>query len=164
MAGRGNPIFDRLCADSDDIESLVAYALYKKHKRDWAENYRKTHGSDPKTADDDAFASAVSTDGQLQLYRQNAQNLIIAFADQMVEEVKPDIEKEAITARIEAATAKISGAGSFAKQMLSGLTASLITTFVLIILTIASALFGVDPIDGLNELVGNSSSKDISAD
>lgn len=78
---------------------------------------------------------------------------MIAFANQVAEEERPEIEREAITARVEAAASAVSGSASFGKQVLTGLVSSLITTFVLIILTVASALFGVDPIDGVSNLL-----------
>ena len=148
-----NPIFDRLEADGDDIESLVAYALYKQHKRKWASDFEAREGRNPSQQEDAAFASAVGTDDQLHRYRQNAADLIISFANQVVEDERPTIEREAITARMEAAASAVSGSASFGKQVLTGLVSSLITTFVLILLTIATALFGVDPLDGVSHLL-----------
>lgn len=150
-----NPIFERLRADSDDIECLVAYALYKKHKRQWAQTFEKDNGGKPSVSDDAAFASAVCTDDQLERYRQSAQDLIIAFANQILEDERPRIEQEAITARVEAAASSVSGSAAFGKQVLSGLVSSMITTFVLIILTISIALFGVDLVDGVEQLREN---------
>lgn len=149
-----------LGADGDDIESLVAYALYKQHKRQWAVDFEKKHDRKPNPEEDAAFAGAVSTEDQLKRYRQNAADLIIAFANQVVEEERPEIELEAITARIETAASSVSGSASFGKQVFTGLVASLITTFVLILLTVASALFGVDPLDGVSNLIDNRSNQE----
>lgn len=153
MTTINNPVFELLEADSDDLECLIAYALYKQHKREWAQSFERQNGQKPSPADDSAFANAVCTDAQLNRYRQNAADLMIAFANQVAEEERPEIEREAITARVEAAASAVSGSASFGKQVLTGLVSSLITTFVLIILTVASALFGVDPIDGVSNLL-----------
>lgn len=149
-----NPIFEKLGADGDDIESLVAYALYKQHKRQWALNFEKREGRKPDPKEDAAFASAVSTEDQLNRYHQNAADLMISFANRVLEDARGEIEREAITTRIETAASAVSGSASFGKQVLTGLVSSLITTFVLIVLTVAIALFGVDPLDGVSNLVG----------
>jgi len=148
-----NPVFDLLGANGNDIESLVAYALYKQHKRKWASEFEKQKGQKPDILDDNAFASAVSTEDQLNRYRQNAADLIISFANQVVDDEREQIQREAITTRIEAAASTISGSAAFGKQVLTGLVASLITTFVLIVLAVATALFGIDLLEGVSRLV-----------
>lgn len=153
MTENKSPIFDLLDAGSDDIECLVAYALYKQHKRSWAASFEEQNGRPPLPEDNERFATVAGTHDQLRRYQQNAADLIISFANQVVEEERPEIEHEAITARIEAAASKVSGSASFGKQVFTGLVASLITTFVLILLTIATALFGVDPLDGVSNLM-----------
>lgn len=155
MSARNNPVFDLLGADGNDIESLVAYALYKQHKRKWASDFEKREGHKPSASDDNAFASAVSTEDQLNRYRQNAADLIISFANQVVDDEREQIQREAITARIEAAASVVSGSAAFGKQVLTALVASLITTFVLIVLAVATALFGVDLLEGVSRLVGS---------
>lgn len=156
MTEKKSPLFDLLQADSDDIECLVAYALYKQHKRSWAASFEEQYGTKPTPDDTLRFAEAVSTSDQLRRYQQNAADLIISFANQVVEDERPEIEQEAITARIEAAASSVSGSASFGKQVLTGLVSSLITTFVLIVLTVAIALFGVDPLDGVSNLINPS--------
>lgn len=158
MASHHNPIFELLLAGSDDIECLVAYSLYKRHKRQWATDFEAKEGRKPSQQDDAAFAAMASTSDQLKRYQQNASDLIIAFANEVVEDERPLIEEEAITARIEAAASKVSGAASFGKQLLTGLASALITTCVLIVLTVAIALFGVDPLDGVLNLIGKNPS------
>lgn len=154
MTSSPNPIFDLLDVGSGDIEGLVAYSLYKQHKRKWAADFETRTGQRPNQQDDAAFAAVACTEDQLKRYRQNAQDLIIAFANKVLEDARPEIEREAITSRIEASARTVSGSASFGKQLLTGLASSLITTFVLIVLTIAIALFGVDPLDGVSSLLG----------
>jgi len=148
-----NRIFERLGADGDDLERLVAYALYKQHKRRWAREFEEREGRRPTGDDDEAFARAVGTVDQLDRYRQNAQDLIIAFADSILEDARPEIEKGAITARVEAAVGKIEGFSAFWRQVASGLLSSIITTAILIILTLAVAFFGIDLVDGVSQFL-----------
>lgn len=155
MTENHNPIFEKLEADSDDLESLVAYALYKQHKRKWALEFEQREGRKPDQTDDAAFANAVGTEDQLNRYRQNAADLMISFANQVVEDSREEIAYEAITTRIESAASAITGTASVGKQIGSGIISTLVTTFVLIVLTIAAALFGVDPLDGISTLTSS---------
>lgn len=147
-----NQIFDLLGADGNDIEALTAYALYKRHKRAWATEFQKINNRKPEPEDDAAFARAVSTTDQLDRYRKDAQDILIAFANQTVDEARNEISEEAITARIERAAREIGSQGSFKNQVLSGVTSTAITTLVLIILVIGIRLFGIDLIDGLGAI------------
>ena len=147
-----NKVFDLLGADGNDIEALTAYALYKRHKRSWATGFLEKNGAKPSPTDDAAFAQAVSTPDQLDRYKKDAQDILIAFANQTVDEARSEIAEEAITARIERAASEISSQGSFRSQIFNGIISTAITTFVLIILVIGLRLFGIDLIDGLSSL------------
>jgi hypothetical protein len=147
-----NEVFDLLGADGNDIEALTAYALYKRHKRSWATEFEVKNSSKPKPEDDAAFARAVSTPDQLDRYRKDAQDILIAFANQTVDDARREISEEAITARIERAAREIGNQGSFKNQVLNGVTSTAITTLVLIILVIGIRLFGIDLIDGIGSI------------
>ena len=148
-----NSVFDLLGVESDDdIEALTAYALYKRHKRAWAKEFAATHGAQPTVDDDKAFAKVASTQDQLERYRKDARDILIAFANQTVHEVRADIEQRAITARIEKAATELSSQRSFRKQVLSGIVATAINTICLIILAIGIRLFGIDLLNILQEI------------
>ena len=40
-------IYDRLVEDEQDVEGLLAYALYKKSERTWLRDFRQRHGRAP---------------------------------------------------------------------------------------------------------------------
>lgn len=145
-----NPVFDKLGAESDDIEALTAYALYKRHKRAWAANFENEHGRKPNVAEDDAFAKVVSTDDQLERYRKDARDILIAFANQTVEDARPQISQEAITVRMEQAAAQISSQGSWGNQIATGVISSALMTVLLIILAVGMRVSGIDVMTYLN--------------
>lgn len=147
-----NPVFDLLGVESDDIEALTAYALYKRHKRTWAKEFAATHGAPPTPDDDKAFAKAASTEDQLERYRKDARDILIAFANQTVDEVRADIEQEAITARMEKAATALGSQRSFWKQVSSGIVATAINTLFLIMLAIGIRLLGIDLLNILQEI------------
>ncbi|AWZ19412.1 conserved hypothetical protein [Roseovarius sp. EC-HK134] len=149
-----NKVFDLLTQDGeDDIEALAAYGLYKRHKRMWAKDFEAENGKPPTPEDDAQFARAVCTTDQLARYRKDAQDILIAFANQSIEDATPQIEVGAITTRIEKAAASIEQQSSFKQQIVSGLISTLITTAALILLAIGIRLFGIDVIDGVRELL-----------
>lgn len=148
----GNPVFDLLGAEGDDIEALTAYALYKRHKRAWSKDFLAEHGNAPTTADDLAFAKVAATSDQLERYRKDARDILIAFANQTVDDARPDIEREAITARVEKAAAEIGSQASFWKQVGFGIVATAINTLILIVLAVGIRLAGIDVLDMVNNL------------
>ena len=139
-----NKVFDLLGAAGDDIEALTAYALYKRHKRSWASEFADQHGRNPTKDEDLAFARVASTADQLERYRKDARDILIAFANQTVDEARHDIGVEAITARIEKAATDVTTQGSFSNQVVNGIIASEIYTLVLIVLAVGIRLFGID--------------------
>ncbi|WP_123640212.1 hypothetical protein [Histidinibacterium lentulum] len=147
-----NPVFDLLGAEGDDIEALTAYGLYKRHKRAWAKEFTAANGSPPTSADDKAFAKVASTEDQLERYRKDARDILIAFANQTVDESRADIEREAITARIEKAATEVGSQTSFWKQVGFGIVATAINTLILIILAVGIRLSGIDFLDMLQEI------------
>ncbi|MFS4439433.1 hypothetical protein ACMA5I_14570 [Paracoccaceae bacterium GXU_MW_L88] len=150
-----NPVFDLLGDGGHDVESLTAYALYKQHKRAWAKDFEKQHGELPKDADNAAFARVASTNDQLDRYRKDARDILIAFANETLEDARPDIEREAITVRIEKAATEAVGQNSLWKQIQFGIVASATSTIILIILAIGVQLTGVDFLEIMQKLNAN---------
>jgi hypothetical protein len=145
-------VFELLGAGGDDIEALTAYALYKRHKRQWALEFREIHDRFPNVADNRAFSVVAETPDQLERYKKDARDFLIAFAEQTVESSRSEIEREAITSRIEAAANKIDSQTSLGRQVMSGIVATAITTLLYILLAIGIRLFGIDLLDVLDKL------------
>lgn len=147
-------VFELLNLDDrgSDIESLVAYALYKQHKREWCVEYEIEHGTQPSSDEKLRFAKSVSTPTQLERYRKDARDALGEFSDVLIEDVAPEIATNAITGRIEAAASRVERQGSFGRLLLSGAISTLISTAVLILLAVGLRLFGIDLIEGISQL------------
>ena len=147
-----NPVFDLLGEGGHDVESLTAYALYKQHKRTWALEFLEENGKPPAKVDDAAFARVASTYDQLDRYRKDARDILIAFANETVDEARPDIEREAITARMEKAAYEAGSQTTFWKQIQFGVVASAINTVLLIVIAVGIQLTGVDFLEVMQNL------------
>lgn len=143
-----NPIFDLLVGTSNDIEGLAAYALYKRHKRAWAESVRST-GREPTNEEDQGFARVAATSDQLDRYRKDAQDILISFANEFVLNERANIIQDAMTGRAEDAFSKIEGSGGFLSLVKVGVVSTLITTGLLALLAFGVQLFGLDLVDAL---------------
>lgn len=150
-----NPLFDLLASDKNDIEGLAAYALYKRHKRSWAQNTREVEHREPTPDEERNFARSAATPDQLDRYRKDAQDILLAFANTFLEDERPRIEREAITARIEAAARSVEQSGSFLSLLKVGVVSTIITSALLALLAFGTQFFGIDLIDALHPPTGS---------
>jgi uncharacterized membrane protein YbhN (UPF0104 family) len=70
-----------------------------------------------------------------------------AYAYSLLHEERPNIEKEAVTGRIESAVAKLEGGGTFLRQIGVGIIVWILSLFILLVIAWAAARFGIDIID-----------------
>src|SRR3546814_15200792 len=73
-----NRIFEMLVTASDDLVGLVAYALYKRHKRDWLLALRSKR--EPTPEDAEAFLTTVVP--SLDSYRERARVALVERAEE----------------------------------------------------------------------------------
>lgn len=163
-----NPMFDLLTGgdryDDEGIEGLVAYSLYKRHKRQWASRFQEQNGRDPSDDEKQAFATSVSTDDQCDRYRMDAQDILIGFANSFVEAEKPEIEKNAVAGELKEAAMKVVKASSFISLVRVGVASTLVTSVLLALLAFSTQLFGIDLVDALHNSRQSSSSASTWAD
>ncbi|CUH54412.1 hypothetical protein [Shimia marina] len=145
-----NPMFSLLAGkDNEDVEGLIAYALYKRHKRSWATNFEEKNKRPPNNAEKAAFAETTSTEDSCERYRMNAQDILIGFANSFVEDERPGIEQEAIKGSVSDAVHGIKKAGSFWSLLKVGVVSTLVTSALLALLAFGTQVFGIDLIDAL---------------
>ena len=89
-----NQVFESFVDDNDDLEGLVAYALYKQHKRSFILRCREDRQRDPTDDETRAFVSGVLAEPDL--YVREASSALLAFARDIVESERPEIEEAAI--------------------------------------------------------------------
>lgn len=77
MARSYNFIFSKLVRDENDLIGLIAYGIYKQHKIQFIESFKRSHG-DVEPSDDDCltFAPSTCTPTALQQYRDTAEALL----------------------------------------------------------------------------------------
>lgn len=139
-----NPIFARFVDDDEsdnEVLGLVAYGIYKKHKREWAVEFSKRNGNQP-TAEDLARYHETWTPGLIENTRQNAGQALAEYAEVAIFQATPDILREALK-------------GSFWRDILVSLLAAFIYTVLLILLVVILAVSGIDLLDILNSLKRN---------
>lgn len=142
-----NRVFEELVKSNDDLVGFVAYSLYKQHKRDWLIRYRDVHGSNPGTAELDAFLLGVLLPEQIAQYRQSAADALVDYAQASVAAEEPRIREEAISERVSSAADRIEGAGRWHRQIFPGLAATAIWTLFLISLALLLKFAGIDVLD-----------------
>lgn len=126
---------------------MVAYALYKRHKREWARDVRERTGSDPTPEQDAEFAGVVATESSLQRFRDSAGNMLVAFANQVVDDERPSIEELAVPKRVETAVSSFEKSNALWRQFLVSLVTSVVTIAVLVLFTLSAGVFGIDVVD-----------------
>ncbi|MBU0645633.1 MAG: hypothetical protein KJ731_08110 [Alphaproteobacteria bacterium] len=145
-----NPLFDLLAGDdNENIEGLVAYALYKRHKRTWAAIIREKHNRAPTADEERGFAESNATVDQLERYKMDAQDILIGFANSFVEDEKPQIEKAALSKEFLEASRTVKSSASFASLIKVGVASTLITSAILALLAFGTQYFGIDLVDAL---------------
>ena len=126
---------------------MVAYALYKRHKREWAREVREKTGGDPTPEQDAEFAGVVATESSLQRFRDSAGDMLVAFANQVVDDERPSIEEDAVPKRVEAAVTSFERSNALWRQFLVSLVTSIVTIAVLVLFTLSAGVFGIDVVD-----------------
>src|SRR3546814_19506040 len=91
-----------LVTASDDLVGLVAYALYKRHKRDWLLALRSKR--EPTPEDAEAFLTTVVT--SLDSYRERARVALVEYGSGYVEDARPQTAIEAHEGRLAEAADK----------------------------------------------------------
>ncbi len=139
-----NGVFESFVLNETDQEGLVAYALYKRDKKDFLVASLAKYGVDPTQDQIDAFLIAAMTEGQRQRYRADGRRNLEAYASKAVERERPLIAQAAITERIESAAHKVEEAGRWQRQIPAGIFSALIYAVLLVAILLVLRYAGVD--------------------
>jgi hypothetical protein len=142
-----NRVFEALVETNDDLTGLVAYSLYKQHKRDWLIRFREATGASPSSQELNAFLLSVLLPDQIAQYRQAAADALVGYAQAFVLAEEPKIREEAISQRIALAAHQIESAGRWQRQIVPGIAAAAIWTLFLIALALLLRFAGIDVLD-----------------
>jgi hypothetical protein len=147
--------YEQLVSGDDDLIGLIAYALYKKDKRDFYIGWIEQHGGPPQADHVRAFSASVLTLGQQLRYRTAARDMIDAYAKTVSDAEKPLIEKGAVTERFEQAARRVEESVRWYRQIPAGIVAGIIFAVVVIAVVALLGYADVGPVARLqNELPG----------
>ena len=91
-ANNFNFIYRKLVQDDNDILGIIAYALYKRQKIEFIENFKKKHEKEPQEADFSSFNDFSCSDLQLSSYNNEAQTLAKNFLESSLNEAAAELE------------------------------------------------------------------------
>lgn len=83
-----NKMYDSLVTSNEDIEGLLAYGIYKRHKRNFIIKHIEEHGNRPNKDEMDNFMTFALT--QLERYKKEGKDVFFLTVG---EEVKKEYEK-----------------------------------------------------------------------
>ncbi|TIL83402.1 MAG: hypothetical protein E5Y89_00770 [Mesorhizobium sp.] len=127
-----NPIFEKLVMNTPDDEVLgvIAYGAYKKAKWEWAQGIFNKHGRPPTEEELKAYIAAW-TPSQLEYVRNNAAQVLAAYADSVIDAARAGIVTEALK-------------GTFGASVRVNLISAALYTLILIVLAFGLSFTGID--------------------
>lgn len=148
-----NPLFELLVDDGEDeITGYVAYALYKQKKRDWIKDFRSRQRRSPTASELDEYTRAEALPRNITSLKLESRAILAEYAtaitEDQYEKLKQQAFEDALLSQVRSSLAKIENNNSFRNQIKVTAISIILTTFVLIVLSLAVALFGVDVVDG----------------
>jgi hypothetical protein len=149
-----NRIFERLVVADDDVVGLVAYSVYKRHKRDWIVQQIAETGLRPDLGRIREFERINQLDSQLNRYRQSAADLLATYANEAVEYMTPAIRESTLTMEIatvaadaRSASDRMVSASSLPRQVFAGVASAFVYTLLLIAFALVLRYAGIDLVD-----------------
>jgi hypothetical protein len=129
-----NPIFQRFYDPSLppelQLESIVAYGLYKVAKREWASELWEREGRKPNEEDLRAYI-ATWTPSRIGGARDQAESIIGAYGASVIQDAAPGIREDALR-------------GRFWQSVWPSMMAALLYTLILFAVAIALKFLGID--------------------
>jgi len=127
-----NEVFERLVVTPDDIEGFIAYGLYKQAKREWLVDFVSDHDRRPTARELEAF-SRHWTPTTLQSLRETAESALSAYAQSVVQDETPTIQRDALRL-----------GRPLWKDILIGVVSALSYSVILVLAAILIRVFGND--------------------
>lgn len=137
-----NLVFDNLVTAPDDIEGFIAYGLYKQAKREWLLEHQARTGRAPTASELLAFSRQWSPTA-LQAFRETAESALSAYAQSVLEDQTPSIQRDAL----------LQGRPLW-KDVMIGVISALSYSIVLVVAAFLIKIFGNDFMDAINGLKG----------
>lgn len=137
-------VFERLVQNERDMVGLVAYSLYKQHKRDWIILQTRRNGRGPNAQAEKTFEMANLVEAQIERFRDSAEELLQEFATLTVNSAEPALREKAIRETIGDALRRFEAASQWYRQIPTGFVSALVYTVFLIALALVLRYAGID--------------------
>ena len=137
-----------------DLVGMLAYALYKKQKREWIIKHRLEHGGEQPSAEAlSAITSHYMTDDMHRTLRERASDILSGYAETYVDAVTSDIRENALAVETLRQAQSIEQAivqkSSFWSQVWTGIAASFISAGIIALVLLAAKASGSPILDAL---------------
>ncbi len=93
---RFNAIYERLVKEPGDLVGMIAYALYKDSKRDWIRRFEDEEKRRPNLEETFSGYVRAQGEGELTRLRNQAEALLAAYSDVVLNRATPAIRREAL--------------------------------------------------------------------
>lgn len=85
-----NYIYRHLVSSPEDLIGLLAYSIYKQHKIEFIEDFKKKKGCAPTDADIEGFIMSSVTPSQLEKYKESANTIL---SETVADAVQDEMER-----------------------------------------------------------------------
>jgi len=139
--------YDTFVKTDEDVEGLLAYAIFKRHELRWLKQHVSDNAKNPTPSETATFIkAAITSESQ---YRTEAADALIAFAEEVVESRRSVIEKQAVEGKFEAMETRVRSATSFWQTVLSNIIGFLAVSLLLAIVAFSAQKLGIDLLDAI---------------
>lgn len=150
-APRYNEIYEKLVdSEGEDLPGLIAYSLYKQSKREWLIDHEKQHDRRPDQAEEAIFVSAF-TANELRRLRDDATNMLAAYAAHVIEQEKPELieqgRQDHLIGLVDGRLEEMRSQGRWWRQVVAGALGAFGYSILLLLLLLIIRWVGIDLID-----------------
>lgn len=128
-----NYIYSKLVKDQNDVVGMLAYSIYKQHKIEFIEDFKKKKNAAPTDSDIENFIMSSVTQSQLEKYRESANAVLSEIVAKSVQTELMSVDYE-VQKAVEPVVKKHSC--SSGKTICLNIVASFIFSIILVIIFI----------------------------
>jgi hypothetical protein len=149
-----NFIYEKLVESEDDINGMIAYALYKREKIEFIRGSLSKYSRTPTEEERKSFHLSSNTDARLNAYRIQASVIAREFLEISLEEKVKEIEDKWQEGYLQGQIgADLKELKRFDYAVLQGVISSWIFSFSVALVLLAAVVIRVGPSDALNEVL-----------
>ncbi|MFN9623627.1 MAG: hypothetical protein ACK587_12480 [Cyanobacteriota bacterium] len=149
-----NFIYEKLVESKDDINGMIAYALYKREKIEFIRSFLSKCGRAPTEEERKSFFVSSNTDARLNAYRTQAGVIAREFLEISLEEKVKEIEGKWQEGYLQGQIGSdLKELKRFGPGVLQGVVSSWIFSFSIALVLLAAVVIRVGPSDAFNEVL-----------